>query len=177
MFIPIIKYCRTYISRPRYISVTAKIPLTPVCFGIGRAGGLGAPSKCKPRNRWAPASIRKHKNGRVNTPKRSAKGFLTERVTLDKSESFVKHHFTAAVLTAHFAREVEDRDSGHLTLNHLTVDLRSTNHRFGLTSNHDSSMRTSRRYGMRERPINCCDLASAPYNPVSVLWADRIPFP
>src|SRR5438477_1291999 len=37
----------------------------------------------------------------------------------------------------------------------------STNHRFGLNINHDSSMRTSRRYGMRERPINTCGLACA----------------
>jgi hypothetical protein len=31
--------------------------------------------------------------------------------------------------------KVEDQDSGNLTLNHFAVDLRSTNHRFGLTSN------------------------------------------
>jgi hypothetical protein len=34
------------------------------------------------------------------------------------------------------------------------VEDRSTNHRFGLNIDHDSSMRTSPLYGMRERPIN-----------------------
>ncbi len=47
--------------------------------------------------------------------------------------------------TAFFAREVEDQDSGNLTLNHLTVEDRSTNHRYGLYIDHDSSMRTSSR--------------------------------
>src|SRR5206468_3235839 len=60
-----------------------------------------------------------------------------------------------------FAREVEDQGSGNLTLNHSPVEDRSTNHRFGLNIDHDSSMRTSRRYGMRERPINTCGLACA----------------
>ncbi len=47
--------------------------------------------------------------------------------------------------TACCAREVEDQDSGNLTLNHFPVEDRSTNHRFGLYIDHDSSMRTSRR--------------------------------
>ena len=38
--------------------------------------------------------------------------------------------------------------------NHFSVEARSTNDRFGHNCNHDSSMRTSRLYGMRERPIN-----------------------
>jgi len=42
-----------------------------------------------------------------------------------------------------FAREVEDQDSGNLTLNHSPVEDRSTNHRFGHDSDNDSSMRTS----------------------------------
>src|ERR1019366_8785981 len=44
-----------------------------------------------------------------------------------------------------FAREVELQSSGNLTLNHLPVEDRSTNHRFDLNLDHDSSMRTSRR--------------------------------
>jgi hypothetical protein len=44
-----------------------------------------------------------------------------------------------------FAREVEDQDSGNLTLNHFPVEDRSTNHRFDLNIGHDSSMRTSSR--------------------------------
>jgi hypothetical protein len=47
--------------------------------------------------------------------------------------------------TACFAREVEDQGSGNLTLNHFSVEDRSTNHRFGPYIDHDSSMRTSRR--------------------------------
>ncbi|PYX87627.1 MAG: hypothetical protein DMG68_11110 [Acidobacteria bacterium] len=46
-------------------------------------------------------------------------------------------------------QKVEEQDSGNLTLNHSTVDLRSTNHRFGLTRNHDSSMRTLLRWASR----------------------------
>ena len=46
--------------------------------------------------------------------------------------------------TAVFAREVEDQDSGNLTVNHSAVEDRSTNHRFGLNIDHDSAMRTSR---------------------------------
>src|SRR2546428_9426148 len=38
---------------------------------------------------------------------------------------------------------------------------RSTIHRFDRTLGHDSAMRTSRRYGMRERPINSYGLARA----------------
>src|ERR1700716_2864811 len=56
--------------------------------------------------------------------------------------------------TACFAREVEDQGSGNLTLNHFPAERRSTTHRFGLNIGHDSSMRTSRHYGMRERPNN-----------------------
>jgi len=41
--------------------------------------------------------------------------------------------------------KVEDQGSGNLTLNHLSVEDRSTNHRFGPYIDHDSSMRTSRR--------------------------------
>ena len=53
-----------------------------------------------------------------------------------------------------FAREVEDQDSGNLTLNHPAAERRSTNNRFDRLVGHDSSMRTSHLYGMRERPIN-----------------------
>jgi hypothetical protein len=55
-------------------------------------------------------------------------------------------NFSWAVFrAAEFAREVEDQSSGNLTLNHLPVEDRSTNHRFDLNLDHDSSMRTSRR--------------------------------
>jgi hypothetical protein len=78
-----------------------------------------------------------------------------KRVPLDKSEGAVKDKDLPSVfLTVCFAREVEDQDSGNLTLNHSAAERRSTNHRFDLIGGHDSSMRTSRRYGMRERPIN-----------------------
>ena len=78
------------------------------------------------------------------------------RVALDKSEGVVEDTRLQSGVGAsqRVPEKVEDQDSGNLTLNHSAVDLRSTNHRFGLTRNHDSSMRTSRLYGMRERPIN-----------------------
>src|SRR6266536_4937429 len=49
------------------------------------------------------------------------------------------------VSTAFFAREVEDQGSGKSHANHVPVEDRSTNHRYGLDIDHDSSMRTSRR--------------------------------
>jgi hypothetical protein len=77
-------------------------------------------------------------------------------VPLDKNEGGVKDEdlLGGAMSTAFFAREVEDQDSGNLTLNHSAAERRSTNHRFDPLVGHDSSMRTSRLYGMRERPIN-----------------------
>jgi hypothetical protein len=91
-----------------------------------------------------------------------------------RTKALSRAHLPSGFATAFFAREVEDQDSashpaksapsgtlGNLTLNHFAVDLRSTNHRFGLTINHDSAMRTSRLYGMRERPINSIGLACA----------------
>jgi hypothetical protein len=77
------------------------------------------------------------------------------RVPLDKNEGGVNGIVVlGSAETPLFAREVEDQDSGNLTLNHSPVEDRSTNHRFGLNIDHDSSMRTSPLYGMRERPIN-----------------------
>jgi hypothetical protein len=57
-------------------------------------------------------------------------------VALDKSEGGVKDKTILPVFLApFFAREVEDQDSGNLTLNHLrwesSPEDRSTNHRFG----------------------------------------------
>jgi hypothetical protein len=47
--------------------------------------------------------------------------------------------------TAFSPERFEDQDSGNLTLNHFPVEDRSTNHRYGLNIDHDSSMQTSRR--------------------------------
>jgi hypothetical protein len=58
------------------------------------------------------------------------------------------------------AREVEDPDSGNLTLNHPAAERRSTNHRFGPNIGH-VSMRTSRLHGMRKRPFNINGLPCA----------------
>jgi len=77
-------------------------------------------------------------------------------VPLDKSKSGVKDKYPGGVFgTVFFAREVEDHDSGSLTLNHSAAERRSTNHRFDLSLSamillceHPFS------YGMRERPIN-----------------------
>jgi hypothetical protein len=77
-------------------------------------------------------------------------------VPLDKSEGGVEDKNILLVFLAPFVlpERVEDQDSGNLTLDHSAAERRSTNHRFDLLIGHDSSMRTSRLYGMRERPIN-----------------------
>ena len=49
----------------------------------------------------------------------------------------------------------------NITLNHFSVEDRSTNHRYGLNLDHDSSIRTSRPLRMRGRPINHVGLACA----------------
>jgi hypothetical protein len=46
-------------------------------------------------------------------------------------------------------------------LNHPPVEDRSTNHRFGLDIDHDFLREHPDPRGMRERPINTCDLACA----------------
>jgi hypothetical protein len=71
---------------------------------------------------------------------------------LDKSEGGVKDRSILPVFLAPlFAREIEDRDPGKLKRNHSAAERRrSTNHRFEILGGHDSSMRTSRCYGMLE---------------------------
>ena len=56
---------------------------------------------------------------------------------------------------------VEDQDPATFTLNHIWVELSSTNHRFGQYCGHDSAIRTSSLCWMRERPINIYGLACA----------------
>jgi len=77
-------------------------------------------------------------------------------VPLDKSEGGVKDKniLTGVFGTASFAREVEDQDSGNLTLNHLrqnvvppTIDSTSSSAMI-LLCEHPAPC------GMRERPIN-----------------------
>jgi hypothetical protein len=98
-------------------------------------------------------------------------------VPLDKREGSVKGKVVlyGAGAPLRLPEKVEDQGSGNLTLNHLPVEDRSTNHRFGPNIDHDSSMRTSSRSRsrggvkvengfcfpllhrprwMRERPIN-----------------------
>ena len=84
-------------------------------------------------------------------------------VPLDKSEGAVKGIVLlgGASSTAVSPEEVEDQDSGNLTGNHCAVDLRSTNHRFGLTLDHDSSMRTSRPVRDARAPNQSSGLACA----------------
>ena len=78
------------------------------------------------------------------------------RVALDKREGSVKGKIVlcSAGAPLRLPEKVEDQGSGNLTLNHFPAERRSTTHRFGPDIGHDSSMRTSRHYGMRERPIN-----------------------
>ena len=66
---------------------------------------------------------------------------------LDKREGSVKGEIVLCSTGAPLAlpEKVEDQGSGNLTLNHLPVEDRSTNHRFGPYIDHDSSMRGSRR--------------------------------
>src|SRR5258708_40005134 len=68
------------------------------------------------------------------------------RVPLDKREGSVKGKVVLCSAEAPLAlpEKVEDQGSGNLTLNHLSVEDRSTNHRFGPHIDHHSSMRTSR---------------------------------
>jgi len=67
-------------------------------------------------------------------------------VPLDKSEGFVKGtlFLSGAVSTAALPEKVEGQGAGISRVNHFSVELRSTNHRFGHHLSHDSSMRTSR---------------------------------
>src|SRR6266478_8450086 len=71
----------------------------------------------------------------------------SRRVALDKREGSVKGKVVlcSAGAPLRLPEKVEDQGSGNLTLNHLSVEDRSTNHRFGPDIDHDSSMRTSRR--------------------------------
>ena len=78
---------------------------------------------------------------------RSFAFFAKGRVPLDKREGSVKGKviLCSAEAPLRLPEKVEDQGSGNLTLNHFSVEDRSTNHRFGLYIDHDSSMRTSRR--------------------------------
>src|SRR5438876_3819610 len=92
----------------------------------------------------------------------SFRAYSSCRVPLDKSEGVVKTEISWAVREHRFfAREVEGPRLWNLTVNHSAAERRSTNHRFDLNVGHDSAMRTSRHYGMRERPININGLACA----------------
>ena len=69
---------------------------------------------------------------------------------------------SAVPSTAFFAREVEDQDSGNLTLNHISGEdrfhqpsIRPSTSAMILLCEHPTSC------GMRERPINPCGLACA----------------
>src|SRR5437588_12376200 len=69
---------------------------------------------------------------------------------------------SAVPSTAFFAREVEDQDSGNLTLNHISVEdrfhqpsIRPSTSTMILLCEHPALC------GMRERPINTCGLACA----------------
>jgi hypothetical protein len=101
------------------------------------------------------------------------------RYRIDKSEGFVKQHSCAAVLSrVRLPEKVEDRDSANLTLNHCTVDLRSTNHRFGLNCGHDYSMRTFRPLRNARAPNQRLDLACAdPGHPRAALDANDLWIP
>jgi hypothetical protein len=74
-------------------------------------------------------------------------------VALDKSEGIVKGTLLLAVRERRRGspEKVEDQDPGTSRLNHFSAERRSTNHRFDLFVGHDSSIRTSRPDGMRER--------------------------
>ena len=82
---------------------------------------------------------------------------------LDKREGSVKGKVILCGVGAplRLPEKVEDQGSGNLTLNHLPVEDRSTNHRFGPDIDHDSSMRTSRRRAGAKVQIGCNDLQGA----------------
>jgi len=85
-------------------------------------------------------------------------------VALDKSEGVVKSIVLLGGARAPLLspEKVEDQDPGISRVNHFSVEGRFTNHRFDHCVGHDSSMRTSRLSGMRERPIGlaCADRAT-----------------
>jgi len=101
---------------------------------------------------------------RSSTLSRGRVGILTSdwqtrwgaaRVPLDKSEGVVKGIVTLGGAQA--PSGLPERLRTRLWKSHAkspAAELRSTNHRFDPFVGHDSSMRTSRLYGMRERPIN-----------------------
>ena len=80
-------------------------------------------------------------------------------MALDKRKGCVKRKlFPSGFATVVLAREAEEQDSGNLT--QITFPWRLLSKIVPPTIDtvpnidHDSSMRTSRRYGMRERPTN-----------------------
>jgi hypothetical protein len=77
-------------------------------------------------------------------------------VGLDKSEGAVKGKdiLCSAGAPLVVAREVEDQDSGTSRLNHFRRNIVPPTIDSAKNIGHEFSMRTSRRYGMRERPIN-----------------------
>ena len=89
----------------------------------------------------------------------------TNRVPLDKREGSVKHKlFPGGFEAVELAREAEEQDSGNLTLitrGGRPFEDRSTNHRYGLNFDHDSSMRTSRLVRDARAPNQSCGLACA----------------
>jgi hypothetical protein len=84
-------------------------------------------------------------------------------VPLDKSEGGVKDKNILPVFLAPlFAREVEDQDSGNLTLNHSAAEHRSTNHRFDLASLPVQRIRTGLESGHRRGNVARFPLFSTP---------------
>jgi len=81
---------------------------------------------------------------------------------LDKSEGVVKANFSRrCFVTVSFAREVEDQDSGNLTLNHLRWKIVPPTIDSALTSTMILLCEHPAPCGMRERPLNTCGLACA----------------
>src|SRR5581483_4058090 len=76
-------------------------------------------SACLPVQRIHRAQVSCHKNLWAGWPSIRAKAL---------SRAWLSCRCEAAV---RFARKAEDQDSVNLTLNHFSMDLRSTNHRFG----------------------------------------------
>jgi len=69
----------------------------------------------------------------IRLPRKMAHRQLFGRVALDKREGSVKGKVVrcSAGAPLRLPEKVEDQGSGNLTLNHLPVEDRSTNHRFG----------------------------------------------
>ena len=93
----------------------------------------------------------------------AARLFLPRGVPSIRAKALSRTKISSAVpSTAFFASEVEDQDSGNLTLNHISVEdrfhqpsIRPSTSTMILLCEHPTLC------GMRERPINTCGLACA----------------